>query len=110
MAVPSDGARIVARMRKVVVFPAPLAPNNPKISPGRHRKLTRSTAQISPRFLSRNLSTSPCAQSCGLISRLRGQRERALRSATIALALARRRLGARENIVAEPGRELHVAG
>src|SRR5882762_3520520 len=61
MAVPSEGARMVARMRKVVVFPAPLAPRSPKISPGRHWKLTWSTARTSPRFLSRNVFTRHCA-------------------------------------------------
>src|SRR5258706_7021345 len=61
MAVPAEGVRIVASMRNVVVFPAPLAPNNPKISPGLHRKLTPSTARTSPRVLSRNFFTRPCA-------------------------------------------------
>src|SRR6266481_4921543 len=61
MAVPTEGVRIVASMRNVVVFPAPLAPNNPKISPGLHRKLTPSTARTSPRVLSRNFFTRPCA-------------------------------------------------
>src|SRR6267154_2456714 len=70
---------------------------------GRQRKLPRASCRGTS-------SPGHALQSCGLISRLCGQRERALRSATIALALARRRLGARENIVAEPGRELHVAG
>src|SRR6267378_5600775 len=57
---------------------------------GRQRRL--------PRASYRGTSSPGLAlQSCGLISRLCGQRERAL-------------LGARQNIVAEPRRELQVAG
>ena len=32
-AMPADGRMSVARMRRVVVFPAPLGPTSPKISP-----------------------------------------------------------------------------
>ena len=35
VAVPLVGARMVASMRSVVVFPAPFAPRSPNISPGR---------------------------------------------------------------------------
>ena len=51
-AVPSVGSRIVASMRSVVVFPAPLAPSKPYMLPGWQVKLTFSTATIRPRFLS----------------------------------------------------------
>jgi len=94
-------------------FPRPLAPNNPKISLA-HRKLTRRSADFPG---SVRTSHQPCASIIGS-SRLCGQWERALRSVALALAsrsprcfggrVARRRLGARQNIVAEPGKELHV--
>src|SRR5207237_5039767 len=47
-AVPPLGVSTVARHRIVVVFPAPLGPSNPKISPARQVKLTLSAARISP--------------------------------------------------------------
>ncbi len=49
LAVPeSMGSRVVS-MRKVVVFPAPFGPRNPKISPGRTLILTPRTASTGPR-------------------------------------------------------------
>jgi len=41
---PDVGLKIVDIMRKVVVFPAPLGPNNENTLPGVHFKLTLSTA------------------------------------------------------------------
>jgi hypothetical protein len=40
--------KTVLIIRNVVVFPAPLGPSRPKISPGRHSKLTSETAGTHP--------------------------------------------------------------
>ena len=45
---PAVGTRLVARMRSVVVLPAPLGPSRPKMRPGAHVKLIPSTARNSP--------------------------------------------------------------
>ncbi len=50
---------MVDNMRSVVVFPAPLTPSNPKISPSRHSKLTSPTARISPRASSWKIFVRP---------------------------------------------------
>ena len=43
-AVPLDGGRNPVRTRMVVVFPAPLGPRKPRISPCRTEKVTSETA------------------------------------------------------------------
>ncbi len=43
-AVPADGGRKPVRTRIVVVFPAPLGPRNPTISPSFTEKVTSATA------------------------------------------------------------------
>ena len=47
---PEVGSDRPARMRIVVVFPAPFGPRKPKISPGATVRLSRSTAVKSPYF------------------------------------------------------------
>ena len=46
---PPVGLRTVLRMRRVVVFPAPLGPSRPKISPGLQSNPTSETAGTHPR-------------------------------------------------------------
>jgi hypothetical protein len=46
---PEVGFRSPQSMRMTVVFPAPLEPRKPKISPGATSKDTRSTATNSPK-------------------------------------------------------------
>src|SRR2546427_2677279 len=48
---PAAGSRRVARMRRVVVFPAPLGPMNPKISPSSTSNERSDTAVVSAKFL-----------------------------------------------------------
>ncbi len=50
----SIGSRVVS-MRRVVVFPAPLGPRNPKISPGATEMVTPRTASTAPRGLAKVL-------------------------------------------------------
>src|ERR1700730_10487496 len=57
-AVPEVGTRRPQSMRRVVVFPAPLAPRKPKISPRATSKLTPSTAVTTPYFLTRCLAST----------------------------------------------------
>ena len=47
-AVPAVGARMVLRIRKTVVFPAPFKPSKPKICPGSARKERSSIATTEP--------------------------------------------------------------
>src|SRR5205823_1252477 len=48
VASPPEGGSSVASMRRVVVFPAPLGPRKPKISPAAIRRSTPATASTSP--------------------------------------------------------------
>ena len=63
-AVPAVGRCRSRRARMVVVFPAPLGPRKPKISPGSTRRSRSSTARIDPKTLVRPIVTMagpPCA-------------------------------------------------
>jgi hypothetical protein len=48
-AVPPSGIVSVVRIRRVVVFPAPLGPRSPMIAPRGTAKLTPSTATVAPK-------------------------------------------------------------
>src|SRR5438552_18995138 len=73
-AVPAEGARNVARMRSVVVLPAPLEPMNPKRSPRMMERSSELSAVIAPKVRVRPLVCT--AGMGGAVSLVMGLKDR----------------------------------